>query len=108
MKRRGWTWLQKKDGSWENVKHTRIQKALYVPESPEEYSGVRVTIGDYVDDAEIPETEIEDLERELEHSQVTLKPKKLPVQPPREEVLRHNLTHLPYAQWCPACGHKYT
>ena len=26
-----------------------------------------------------------------------------PKQPSREDVARHNLTHLPYRSWCPHC-----
>ena len=40
---------------------------------------------------------------ELEHEQVPLRPAKIPERPSEEELRRHNLTHLPYASWCPHC-----
>lgn len=100
---RGWPRLEKTDKTWDHVKHRRVQDRLFTPDDQNTYTGMRVTIANEVDENEIDDTTQQDLQKELEHSQIPLTSATIPVQPTAEEVQKHNETHLPFAQWCPAC-----
>ena len=46
---------------------------------------------------------VDDIHLEGTHGEVKPDAVRVPVQPTKEEVEEHNLTHLPFRNWCPIC-----
>ena len=51
--------------------------------------------------AEVMDEELD--EQGQERERVEVKVRKDPGEPTKEEINRHNVTHLPYRSWCPIC-----
>ena len=55
--------------------------------------GERITYKEEIDDDEYQHTS----------SAIPAKATKTPAQPTHQEIIEHNLTHMPYRDWCPIC-----
>ena len=55
------------------------------------------------DEEDMREAEASAVQPSDSHEEVDMKMRRAPKEPTKEERERHELTHLPYRNWCPVC-----